>query len=86
VHVKRGIVVKAPAGFAFITGLGLGRQVLTVYGFGQNPGTRGFTNAPGSAEQKSLGQVIAGNRIFKGSGYMVLAHYAIKSSRPVFTS
>jgi hypothetical protein len=46
--------------------------LLTIDDLGQNPGAGGFSNAPGPAKKKSMGELIAAKRIFQGEGNMLL--------------
>ena len=63
-NIERAVGIKAFARLTFVAGFGFGRKVFAVDGFGQNTGTGSFTNPSWTAEQESLGQMVAANGIF----------------------
>jgi hypothetical protein len=84
-HIKRSVFIKACTGVTGVTGFALRSQVLAIYGFGQDTGTSSFAYAPGSAEQKSLSQMLLAYGVFQGSGNMRLPHHRVEGTGAVFT-
>ena len=67
-----------------VTGFPVRSRVFTIDGFSQYPCTSGFTHSSGTTEQKSMGQLVILNGIFKGGGNMRLAYNGRKILWSVF--
>jgi hypothetical protein len=70
---------------AFVTGLSIGRYILTIDGLGKYTGTSGFTYSPWSAEQEGMRQLIVPDSIFKSGCNMRLPYHRRKTLWPVFS-
>jgi hypothetical protein len=84
-NVQGRTFVKGDAGMAFIAGFSVGRGMLAIDGFGENPCAGGLSHAPGSAEQESMGKLLVPDCIFQGGGNMRLAHHGGKILRSVLS-
>ncbi len=83
--IKGGRIVKRGAGFTFIAGLDIFRNIFAVDGLGQDPGACGFPDPPRPTKQKGLGQVLIADGILQSVGNRRLPHNSIKSLWPVFS-
>jgi len=85
VNIKRGRIIKCFAGRTLITGFGIGGRMQAVYCFCKNTRTSCFTYTPGTAEKKSLRQLVIPDGVFKGSGNRNLSNYCTESYWTIFT-
>jgi hypothetical protein len=74
-YIERSTSVKADTTFTYITSLIILGKMRTINCFCEDPGTGCFTNATGSAKQKSMCQLLLPDGIFQGSGDVGLTHY-----------
>ncbi len=76
-HVQGGAVGDLPADLAGVVGVGRG-ALLAVEGLGQDAGHRGLADAPGAAEQKSVGHPAGAQGVLQRPGDGLLAHHLLK--------
>jgi hypothetical protein len=63
-NIKRIVLVKGNAALTLVAWLHIRTQMLTVYGFGKNPGTGCFAHTPRPRKKEGLRQMIVFNRVF----------------------
>ena len=84
--IKGRIFGKRAARRTFAASLVVGRRILAVQNFRQNPCARCFAHATRAGEQKSVRDLAGGHRIFERAGHVRLADDVFESLRAIFSS
>ena len=82
--IKGSIFIEGFAGATAVASLKIGTAVFAVERFGQDAGTSRFTHAARAGEQKGMGDMVGGKRIFQRTSDVLLPHHVFKTLGPIF--
>ena len=85
IDTQRATLIKASTRNTGIAWLCICRNLLAIDSLGQDPGTRGFTDALGATKQESMGYLFIFDSMLQRSRDMWLSYYMAKSSRTIFS-